>query len=96
MDSMNLIPYIEDEKLFDYAVSCAQTLRPDGRSDGWGEAQALRRCFHEIGRCQSLLKRRYEGAAHIPAACEWVLDNHYLLQREYPAVRRAFTASAAS
>jgi len=89
MDSMNLIPYIEDEKLFDYAVSCAQTLRPDGRSDGWGEAQALRRCFHEIGRCQSLLKRRYEGAAHIPAACEWVLDNHYLLQREYPAVRRA-------
>ena len=43
MDSMNLIPYIEDEKLFDYAVSCAQTLRADGRSDGRGEAQALLR-----------------------------------------------------
>ena len=90
MDSMNLIPYIEDEKLFDYAVSCAQTLRADGRSDGRGEAQALLRCYQETARCQSLLQRRYDGAARIPAACEWLLDNHYLIQREYPAVRRAF------
>ena len=89
MDSMNLIPYIEDEKLYDYAVSCAQTLRPDGRSDGRTEARVLRRSFHEAQRCHSLLRRRYAGAAQIPAACEWVLDNHYLLQREYPAVRRA-------
>jgi len=89
MDSMNLVPYIEDEKLFDYAVSCAQTLRADGRSDGWGAAQALRRCYHETANCHSLLQRRYDGAAHVPAACEWLLDNYYLIQREYPAVRRA-------
>ena len=89
MDSMNLIPYIEDGKLFDYAVSCAQTLRPDGRGDGRGESQALRRCFQEAERCHSLLRRRYEGAAQIPAACEWILDNFYLIQREYPGTRRA-------
>ena len=89
MDSMNLIPYIEDEKLYDYAVSCAQTLRPDGRGDGRGESQALRRCFQETQRCHSLLRRRYEGAAQIPAACEWLLDNFYLLQREYPGTRQA-------
>ena len=89
MDSMNLIPYIEDEKLFDYAVSCAQTLRPDGRGDGRGDAQALKRCFQEIRRCHSLLRRRYEGVGQIPAACEWLLDNFYLIQREYPGTRCA-------
>ena len=89
MDSINLVPYIEDERLYDYAVACARTLRPEGMDDGRGEAQTLRRCFQETERCHTLLQRRYEGASHIPAACEWLLDNFYLLQREYPAVRRA-------
>ena len=89
MDSMNLVSYIDDERLFDYAASCAQTLRPDGVLDGHGEAGTLRRCFQETARCQSLLQRRYDGAARIPAACEWLLDNHYLIRREYPPVRRA-------
>ena len=34
MDSMNLVPYIEDERLYDYAVSCAHALRPDATRDG--------------------------------------------------------------
>lgn len=89
MDSINLVPYIEDDRLFDYAASCAQTLRPDGREDGRGEAQTLKRCFQETQRCHALLQRRFEGSAHIPAACEWMLDNFYMLQREYPAVRRS-------
>ena len=87
MDSINLVPYIEDERLFDYAASCARTLRPDGREDGQSEARTLKHCFQEITRCHTLLQRRYEGAARIPAACEWLLDNYYMLQREYPAVR---------
>ena len=87
MDSINLVPYIEDERLFDYAASCAQTLRPDGRDEGREEARRLKLCFQEITRCHSLLQRRYEGTARIPAACEWLLDNFYMLQREYPAVR---------
>ena len=89
MDSMNLVPYIEDERLYDYAVSCAHALRPDGTRDGRGEAQTLRRGFQETERCNTLLRRRYAGGGRIPAACEWLLDNHYLLQREYPAVCRA-------
>jgi hypothetical protein len=89
MDSINLVPYIEDERLYEYAAACARTLRPEGMDDGRGEAQTLRRCFQEAERCHTLLQRRYEGASHIPAACEWLLDNFYLLQREYPAVRRA-------
>ena len=89
MDSMNLVPYIEDERLFDYAASCARTLRPDGSADGREAARALRRCFQETERCHSLLRRRYEGAARVPAACEWLLDNFYMLQREYPVLRTA-------
>ena len=89
MDSINLVPYIEDDRLYDYAAACARTLRPEGMDDGRSEAQTLRRCFQEAERCHTLLQRRYEGASHIPAACEWLLDNFYLLQREYPAVRRA-------
>ncbi len=89
MDSMNLIPYIEDDKLAEYAVSCAHTLRPGGTLDGAAAAQSLRRCFQATERCHRLLRRRYEGAARVPAACEWLLDNFYLVQREYPAARRA-------
>ena len=76
MDSMNLVSYIDDERLFDYAVSCAQTLRPDALLDGRGEASTLRRCFQEVERCHSLFRRRYADAARIPAACEWLLDNY--------------------
>ncbi len=89
MDSMNLVSYIDDERLFDYAASCAQTLRPDGVLDGHGEAGTLRRCFQEIERCHDLFRRRYQDAARVPAACEWLLDNDYMIRREYPPVRRA-------
>lgn len=89
MDSMNLVPYIDDERLYDYAVSCARTLRPDGETDGRGEAGKLRRGLRETERCHALISRRYEGAARVPAACEWLLDNRYLIQREYPGTRRA-------
>ena len=89
MDSINLVPYIEEERLFDYAAACARTLRPEGMDDGRAEAQTLRRCFLSCEQCYALLRQRYEGAARIPAACEWLLDNFYMLQREYPCVRRA-------
>ena len=89
MDSINLVPYIEDERLFDYAAACAKTLRPEELGDGREEARILKQSFQACERCHTLLQRRYAGAAHIPAACEWLLDNFYMLQREYPAVRRA-------
>ena len=89
MDSMNLVSYIEDERLFDYAASCAQTLRPDALLDGRGEASTLRRSFQEIERCHDLFRRRYQDAPRVPAACEWLLDNDYMIRREYPPVRRA-------
>ena len=93
MDSMHLIPYIDDERLGDYAVSCAKTLRPDARTDGRAEARSLRRCRRETERCHALLQKRCGDSPSAPAACEWLLDNHYLLQREYPGVLRALASS---
>ena len=91
MDSIHLIPYIDDARLYDYAVSCAQTLRPDARIDGRTEALALQRRHRETERCYVLLRRRWGDSPEIPAACEWLLDNRYLLQRETPEVLRALS-----
>ena len=93
MDSMNLIPYIEDERLYDYAVSCARSLRPDGLTDGRADARALKKHMQEIDRCLALLRRRARQETHLPAACEWLLDNHYLLQSVYPDALLAFKSA---
>ena len=93
MDSMNLIPYIEDERLYDYAVSCARSLRPDGFADGRADARALRKHRQEIDRCLALLQKRARQETHLPAACEWLLDNHYLLQAVYPDALQALRAA---
>ena len=70
MDSMNLIPYIEDERLYDYAVSCARSLRPDGQTDGRADARALKKHMQEIDRCRALLQKRARREPHLPTACE--------------------------
>ena len=93
MDNMNLIPYIEDDRLYDYAVSCARSLRPDGFADGHEDARALKRNRQEIDRCLALLQRRARQETHLPAACEWLLDNHYLLQAVYPDALQALRAA---
>ena len=84
MDSMKLVPYIEEQALFDYAASCAKAM--SGKAQGFGkhDAAALRRALRQTEKCHSLLSRRYGDAAHVPAACEWLLDNRYMIQREYP------------
>ena len=89
MDSMHLIPYIDDGRLGAYAASCARTLRIEGSGDGRAAARRLQRRMQEAERCHELIRRRYENAAHIPAACEWLLDNRWLLLREAPGVQRA-------
>jgi hypothetical protein len=92
MDSMNLIAYIDDDRLGDYAASCARTLRPEGIGGGRAEARRLRRSLQETERCHALLQKRWQDAAQIPAACEWLLDNRWLLLREGPGVVRALRA----
>ena len=75
--------YIEDGRLYQYAVSTAKLLRPIGTAGGRRAAEELRRSREQIRRTTEAIRRRYEQQERVPAACEWLLDNWYLAQREY-------------
>ena len=84
MDSMKLVPYIENSRLSDFALSCAKALSPLSKASGRAEAAQLRRSMKQLEKCHGILQRRYESPVNIPAACEWLLDNRYMIQQEYP------------
>ena len=79
----NLALYIENDRLHDYAASTARLLHPTGESGGKAAAPALAARVREIRRCTAAVRRRYHDSAQVPAACEWLLDNWYLVRREY-------------
>lgn len=85
MDNMNSCLYIEDERLGEYAASAARLLHPQDCCDGREAAALLRRSYIEIHRCHQAIERRYGKLAAPPPACEWLLDNWYMVQREYLA-----------
>ena len=77
--------FIEDGKLASFAANTARLAETDGEGGGAAAAAALRRRFRHIRRCHEAVRRRYADADHAPAACEWLLDNWYLAQRETQA-----------
>ena len=83
MDMINSGLYITDDRLYDFAASTARLLRPAGRTGGRSSAQLLRRHLSEIRKTQEAVQRRYGQLPNPPAACEWLLDNWYMVQREY-------------
>ena len=89
MDGM----YIEDERLAAFGASTARLLQPLGMTDGRAAAFELRQSMAQINRTYEAVRRRYGRDSHVPAACEWLLDNRYLARREalalLPALRRA-------
>ena len=70
MDSMNLAPYIDNERLADYAVSCARLLKSTGTQSGAEAALRLHESIRELRRCRNSLHRRYTGAPAVPSGCE--------------------------
>ncbi len=89
----NLSVYIENERLRDYAASTARLLRPVGERGGAASAHALRLRALEVRRCTEAVRRRFRSIPDPPAACEWLMDNWYLVRREVTeaaeALRRA-------
>ena len=85
----NLSLYIEEERLRDYAVSTARLLRPVGETSGRAEARELAARVREIRRCHDAIRRRFRSSSELPAACEWLLDNWYLVQGTYLEARSA-------
>ena len=74
--------YIEDEKLASFAASCSKLYKPIGFISGKNAAGVISRALHDINTAYSLVDRRFGKAASPPTACEWLLDNRYLAQRE--------------
>ena len=85
MDNMNSANYISAGQLFDYAAEQAGLLTPEGETTGLPEAKRLQHSFRDIRRSHEEIARRYGGMPAPPAACEWLLDNWYMIEREYRA-----------
>lgn len=82
MDIVNSAMYIEDDRLYDYAAGVARQLKPHGECGGSACVKALRRAMADIKTVSAAVKKRYGDMAAPPAACEWLLDNRYMVQRE--------------
>ncbi len=85
MDNIDSCLYIEEGRLYGYAASAAKLLLPQDNCAGAEAAALLRRSFGEIRRCHQAVERRYGSLAAPPSACQWLLDNWYMVQREYAA-----------
>ena len=83
------LAYISEEKLPGFAASEARLLRVEGEGSAKSSINLLKRSFSTIERSHSVIERRYGGQTTVPAACEWLLDNWYMVQREY---RSAYAA----
>ncbi len=91
MDMINTGLFISDEGLYDYAASTARLLRPTQIASGHSGAKLLRRHLGDIRRTHEAVRRRYGSLPKPPAACEWLLDNYYMVQREYAATCSALS-----
>ena len=93
MDFINSELYIENEKLYDFAAGTAKLLRIEGESSGKPSAARLRRSFAVIRRSHETIARRYGELTSPPPACEWLLDNWYMVQRETRAAETELSAA---
>ncbi len=89
MESGNSGLYIENNRLGDFAAERAKLLRPLREGSGRDSAAALRRSLEEIRRVHQTVEQRYRDQPSPPAACEWLLDNWYMAQREAAAASAA-------
>ncbi|MGX8692739.1 MAG: GH36-type glycosyl hydrolase domain-containing protein [Clostridia bacterium] len=85
--------YMEEDKLAAFAANSARLTEPDGEGSAAAAAAALRRDLAAVRRCHDAVAARYAEAESVPPACEWLLDNWMLAQREaaaaYTDLRRA-------
>lgn len=86
MDTINSALYIENEGLKEYAAASARILHPQGECTGASAARQLRQDYRDIRRCHEEAVKRYGEISSPPPQWEWILDNWYMVQREYQAV----------
>ncbi len=77
--------YIKTEDLADFAESYARLTLPDGRVSRRAALRELRRSYAAVKRIHGEAQKKYSSPAALPEAAEWLLDNFYMIQREYRA-----------
>ena len=93
MDLFSSVPYIENDKLSDFAAAAARLLPVSGERSGRFALRELRRRARELRLCHEAVRKRCAGQPTTPAACEWLLDNWYLVQQELLAVRESYAGA---
>ena len=91
MDKMNIVPYIPDDKLYDFAVQNAKLLKPTRCGSGRTELYRLERSFAYLERCHRALSRIGAQEHSLSPDCEWLLDNIYLIKRGYKTLKQSFS-----
>lgn len=87
MDSIDCAIYIDIPELYEYAASAARLMTPEGEGAPRGTARRYKKNMRRVQKCRAEIERRYGACAAPPAACEWIMDNWYMLQREYRAAQ---------
>ncbi len=85
MDKSYQGSYIDDSKLYSFAVSCARLNRPEGTMGSGALSRSMRASCRTVTDMHSYLCRRYESCLAVPTACRWIMDNAYIVKREYLA-----------
>lgn len=78
--------YIELSALAEYAMSSARLKLPQQSVSCRSAISALRQDYRLIMRTHAEIDRRFSDRADIPAEYEWLLDNIYMVQREFRTV----------
>ncbi|MGI6014241.1 MAG: GH36-type glycosyl hydrolase domain-containing protein [Oscillospiraceae bacterium] len=74
--------YIDDSHLEAFGENTARPLHPNNIVSGGRWAKQLNSHLHTIRDVHAQIQARWNGQLQPPEACEWLLDNWYLIQRE--------------
>lgn len=77
--------FIDDEKLFEYAANTARLITSLREESILNTAGTVKRAYAGIRKCHDEISRRYSSVPTPPAGCSWIMDNFYMVQREYAA-----------
>lgn len=75
-------PYIDDSHLAAFGENIARPLHPGSVTSGGRWARQLNHALHTIRTIHARMQNHWNGSLQPPEACEWLLDNWYLIQRE--------------
>lgn len=88
MNDLDFGIYIELENLSSFAESAARLSPPLGTVSARSAVKELRQSFHTVRHIHDEVQQRYTDCVHPPEGCEWLLDNFYIIQREYKSTLR--------